>query len=85
MRTEERQANDLARQRRAAARGANMTAAVLNLGDVASESAPGSTPTQRVEQVAELTMAAWAMTGQPWPRLPRSAWPVRVLALGDPG
>lgn len=42
------------------------------------------TPEQRVELVEVLTRAAWAMTGQPWPSLPRDQWPVRVRRLGEP-
>ena len=39
---------------------------------------------QRVELVEVLTRAAWAMTGEPWPSLPRDQWPVRVRRLGEP-
>ena len=59
-----------------------MTAQVLGLGEPGKEPA---TALERFERVRELTMAAWALSGQPWLPLPRAVWPVRVRQLGDPG
>lgn len=61
-----------------------MTAQVLSLGEVGNEPAEVSTALQRFDRVRELTQAAWAVSGQPWPQLARAAWPVRVRRLGDP-
>jgi hypothetical protein len=66
---------DAARRARAESRRARM---VLGLED------DELTPDQRVELVEVLTRAAWAMSGQPWPSLPRSRWPVRIRRLGEP-
>jgi hypothetical protein len=38
-----------------------------------------TTPEQRLALVDVLTREAWALAGRPWPQLPRSEWPVRVL------
>lgn len=41
------------------------------------------TPEERIQEVTRLTRAAWARTGVPMPRIPRSQWPVRVVKLAD--
>lgn len=64
-----------ARQARAAARHTRFTSAAP---------ADDLTPDQRMELVETLTRAAWAMSGKPWPSLPRDRWPVRVRRLGEP-
>ena len=62
------------RRARAAARSTRMIADVDPLT---------LTPLERMALVGELTRAAWAMTGRPWPDLPRSEWPVRIIRLED--
>ena len=74
--------NEAARRERAAARG-SMTAQVFDLGHEPEVNADGRTPMERIELLVDLTAAAWAMTGKPWPSLPRSQWPVRVRLLGE--
>jgi hypothetical protein len=66
---------DAARRQRAEARRARITAGLED---------QELTPDQRVELVETLTRAAWAMSGEPWPSLPRERWPVRVRRLGEP-
>jgi hypothetical protein len=44
-----------------------------------------TTPVGRIELLVELSRAAWAMTGLPWPDAPRHTWPIRVLPLKDCG
>ena len=73
---------DRARLARAEERGKRITARVLALGDEDDPSLVG-TPASRIELLVELTRAAWALTGEPWPSLPRSQWPVRVRKLGE--
>ena len=74
---------EAARAARAVARGARLTARVLQLGEE-ELATPDGTPASRIELLVELTRAAWAVTGEPWPNLPRSLWPVRIRNLGDP-
>lgn len=74
-----------ARQQRAIARSSRMTVQVLCLGEAGKEPADVSTALERFDRVRELTVAAWAVSGQPWLQLARAAWPVRVRQLGDPG
>jgi hypothetical protein len=72
----------VARADRAAHRR-QVTARVVALGqDEPPEEAP-STSAERISLLVELTEAAWAMTGQPWPSLPRAKWPGRVRRLGE--
>jgi len=71
-----------ARQRRAANRG-QMTGRVLALGEEEPAEAPPATSKERIALLVQLTEAAWAMTGQPWPSLPRAQWPGRVRLLGE--
>jgi hypothetical protein len=71
-----------ARARRAANRG-QMTVRVLTLGDEEPAEAPPPTSAERIALLVQLTEAAWAMTGQPWPSLPRAQWPGRVRLLGE--
>lgn len=42
-----------------------------------------ASPEERLEMVAELSRRAWELSGNPWPSLPRSEWPVRVVKLRD--
>jgi hypothetical protein len=71
-----------ARRHRAANRG-RMTGRVLALGEEEPAEAPPQTSAERISLLVELTEAAWAMTGQPWPSLPRAQWPGRVRLLGE--
>ncbi len=71
-----------ARKHRAAMRG-QMTGRVLALGEEEPAEAPPQTSAERISLLVELTEAAWAMTGQPWPSLPRAQWPGRVRLLGE--
>lgn len=71
-----------ARKRRAASRG-QMTGRVLALGEEEPAEPPPRTSAERISLLVELTEAAWAMTGQPWPSLPRARWPGRVRLLGE--
>lgn len=57
---------------RAQARAARM------LG-VQAQPVGSSSPEQRIALAIELTRAAWAFGGQPWPRYERSHMPVRVI------
>jgi hypothetical protein len=72
----------VARARRAAQRS-QMTARVVALGQDEPPEAPPATSEERISLLVELTEAAWAMTGQPWPSLPRAQWPGRVRRLGE--
>jgi hypothetical protein len=72
----------VARARRAALRR-QMTARVVALGQDEAPEAPPATSEERISLLVELTEAAWAMTGQPWPSLPRAQWPGRVRRLGE--
>lgn len=40
-----------------------------------------TTPAERLEMVALLSQRAWELTGKPFPNLPRTEWPVRVVRL----
>lgn len=60
-----------------------MTARVVALGQDEPPEAPPATSEERISLLVELTEAAWAMTGQPWPSLPRAQWPGRVRRLGE--
>ena len=42
------------------------------------EVVPG-TPEQRLALLLELSEAAWALSGKPWPDRDRSRWPGRVI------
>lgn len=70
-----------ARARRAANRS-QMQVKVVGLGDDEPDQPP-ATSAERIELLVELTRAAWAMTGQPWPTVPRAQWPGRVRNLGE--
>ena len=74
-------AEEEARRRRATRRG-QMTGRVLELGAQEPE-APPPTSAERIDLLVQLTAAAWAMTGVPWPTLPRAQWPGRVRRLGE--
>lgn len=55
-------------------------ARVYRLGEEPVEDLSATTTVaERIEMVALLTRRAWELTGEPWPSLPRSEWPVRVL------
>jgi hypothetical protein len=60
-----------------------MTGRVLSLAEEETTEAPPQTSTERIALLVQLTEAAWAMTGQPWPSLPRAQWPGRVRLLGE--
>jgi hypothetical protein len=60
-----------------------MTGRILALGDEEPTEVPPSTSKERIALLVQLTEAAWAMTGQPWPSLPRAQWPGRVRLLGE--
>jgi hypothetical protein len=74
--------SDDAFKARAAARGKRITARVAALGDDDDSPVEGS-PASRIELLVELTRAAWAVTGNELPSLPRSQWPVRIRKLGE--
>lgn len=74
--------DEAARKDRAANRG-RMTGRVLTLGEEEPREATHGTSAERISLLVELTEAAWAMTGQPWPSLPRAQWPGRVRLLGE--
>ena len=59
-----------------------MTARVVTLGAEEPEPPP-ATSAERIALLVQLTAAAWAMTGEPWPTLPRAQWPGRVRLLGE--
>ena len=71
----------MSRDEEAAERRARAAARAARFADVADDD--GLTPDERMELVAKLTRAAWALTGQPWPSLPRDQWPIRVRRLGE--
>ncbi len=74
---------EAARAARAVERSERITARVLETGEE-ELATPEGTPASRIELLVELTRAAWAFTGEPWPNLPRSLWPVRIRNLGEP-
>lgn len=58
----------------------------MHVGNLTDSDAPVTealNSMERIELLVDLTAAAWAMTGQPWPQLPRAQWPVRVRSIGD--
>lgn len=42
-----------------------------------------TTAAERLEMVDILSQRAWELTGKPFPNLPRSQWPVRIVRLRD--
>jgi hypothetical protein len=73
---------DQARRDRARQRRTRMTVQVVALGDEAAPGPEGGVE-ERIELLCDLTRAAWAMTGAPWPRLARLQWPVSSRKLGE--
>lgn len=45
----------------------------------------GTTTTERLEMLAELSRLAWTASGRPFPRYERGNMPVRLATLGDQG
>ena len=73
---------DRARLDRAKERGKRMTVDILPIDEDAAATAE-TTPASRIDLLVELIGAAWSLTGEEWPRVPRSQWPVRRRRLGD--
>jgi len=68
------------RAARAGSRAQRMSVRVVSsLEQDDADSVDQLTPKERMELAAELTRVAWAMTGRPWPDLPRSQWPTVKL------
>jgi len=38
-----------------------------------------TTAAERLQMVDVLSRRMWELTGKPWPQIPRSEWPVRIV------
>jgi hypothetical protein len=53
---------------------------VFRRGSEPGDDLSGSTTAaERLDMVATLSQRAWELTGKPFPTLPRSEWPVRII------
>lgn len=63
-----------------------MTYRVVSLeSDEARDARLGTTATQRLEMLVELSHAAWVASGKPFPRYERHNMPVHLARLSDQG
>jgi hypothetical protein len=45
----------------------------------------GTTATERLQMLAQLSRLAWSASGRPFPQYERGSMPVRLTTLGDQG
>jgi hypothetical protein len=73
-----------ARARRAKAR-ASWPGTVMRLGDLPEVEVIDAPPAELMGMVTELTRAAWALMGEPFPAYARSEAPGRIIRSSDDG